>query len=875
MKKQELPKREQGVFKTVMKCYEQKQYKKGLRNADQILKKHSNHGETLAMKGLILNCLKRKKEAVEYAQKGLKANFKSHVCWHVYGLIHRSDRKYEDAIKSYTMALKWDKDNLLILKDLSLLQIQRGVYDGFQETRRRILVLKSDQRINWIAYAVGNHMCGDHQKCLHILDTFIKTLDKDKVWDYQDSEMFLYRNRIIEESGDLKGALANLKKIEADALDKQYVWQTRARIQIKLGQKAAAEAVYRKLLEVNNENKAYHTGLQESLGLSPSKDGKWTEEQTKSLCEMYDDFKAKWKYCSYAKRFPLTFTTGKAFSERVDEYMRPKLRKGVPSLFRDLKSLYGDKEKVKTIEETVKSYYENLKKDRRFSPSDEVDSETPNVFVWVLYFLASHHEFLGRPMEALKLLDEGIEHTPTAIDLHVLRARTFKHQRDFQKAYDILNYARELDLADRYLNTKCVRYAFRAGKVEDGERIVKLFLRDSDTLDSLFEMQAMWYELSYGMSQLKLGNYAKALTKLYSVEKHFEDISEDQFDFHTWCLRKTTLRAYVDMLKYQENLRGHRFFLKAASEIIKVFVTLYDKPKREEAAGAGNGEADLSKLTAKERRAIKKRQKRLAAKAKKKEEAEAKKRAELEAQKSKEASQSATASSEATKANSLKESIPDGGKYAEAQDPLGEATKMVKQMQRYAPNQVQSHLCALEVYSRKKRYLLLLQAIKRTLKLASSASPPPPEVHYHSILLGKALKEEKDIHPTVVKIINLETEDMPQIPKSSDDLAAFNDSYLKANLASLRHRTVAAKCRVLLGQGAEKAYEAIHEGKFAECAMDLGASVEAFAFVKTLKLPVDKIEAMRKTLHENFSLTPDFKEAAKELEASTEAGAKS
>mmetsp|Transcript_18916 Transcript_18916/g.26628 ORF Transcript_18916/g.26628 Transcript_18916/m.26628 type:complete len:380 (+) Transcript_18916:3-1142(+) len=379
------------------------------------------------------------------------------------------------------------------------------------------------------------------------------------------------------------------------------------------------------------------------------------------------------------------------------------------------------------------------------------------------------------------------------------------------------------------------------------------------------------------MGQFKLGNYAQALTKLYSVEKHFEDISEDQFDFHTWCLRKTTLRAYVDMLKYQENLWGHRFFLKAASEIIKVFITLYDKPsKAKEAAATAGGEADLSKLTPKERRALKKRQKRAAAKAKKKEEAEAKKRAELEAQKSKEGgAQSASASAEATKANALRESIPDGKKYAESENPLGEATKMVKQMQQYAPNQIQTHLSALEVYSRKKRHLLSLQAIKRTLKLAAS-SPPPPEVHYHSILLAKALKEEKDIHPTVATIINLETANIPQFPKSSDDLAAFNDSYLKANAASLRHRTVAAKCRILLGQGAEKAYEAIHEGKLAENATDLGASAEAFAFVKTLELPADKIEAMRKALHENFPLTPDFREVAKGPEAPPmTAGAKS
>jgi len=29
--------------------------------------------------------------------------------WHVYGLLQRSDRKYDGAIKAYRNALKWDK----------------------------------------------------------------------------------------------------------------------------------------------------------------------------------------------------------------------------------------------------------------------------------------------------------------------------------------------------------------------------------------------------------------------------------------------------------------------------------------------------------------------------------------------------------------------------------------------------------------------------------------------------------------------------------------------------------------------------------------------------------------------------------------------
>lgn len=111
-----------------------KQYKNGLKLAKQILTnpKYTEHGETLAMKGLTLNCLGRKDEAYDHVRRGLRNDLKSHVCWHVYGLLQRSDKKYDEAIKCYRNALKCEKDNIQILRDLSLLQIQMRDLEGYR-----------------------------------------------------------------------------------------------------------------------------------------------------------------------------------------------------------------------------------------------------------------------------------------------------------------------------------------------------------------------------------------------------------------------------------------------------------------------------------------------------------------------------------------------------------------------------------------------------------------------------------------------------------------------------------------------------------------------------------------------------------------------
>jgi tetratricopeptide (TPR) repeat protein len=67
-----LPKKEADIFKNVVKHYEMKQYKKAIKQADAILKRFPNHGETLAMKGLTLNYMNKRDEAHALVKEALR-----------------------------------------------------------------------------------------------------------------------------------------------------------------------------------------------------------------------------------------------------------------------------------------------------------------------------------------------------------------------------------------------------------------------------------------------------------------------------------------------------------------------------------------------------------------------------------------------------------------------------------------------------------------------------------------------------------------------------------------------------------------------------------------------------------------------------------
>lgn len=68
-----LPKKEADLFRQIVRLYETKQYKKGMKLADSILKKFPRHGETLCMKGLVLNSMDKanREEAIATVKLGL------------------------------------------------------------------------------------------------------------------------------------------------------------------------------------------------------------------------------------------------------------------------------------------------------------------------------------------------------------------------------------------------------------------------------------------------------------------------------------------------------------------------------------------------------------------------------------------------------------------------------------------------------------------------------------------------------------------------------------------------------------------------------------------------------------------------------------
>ena len=154
------------------------------------------------MKGLLLTHMGRREEGIDLVKKGMRFDLTSHICWHVFGLIQKGEKNYEEALKSYTQALRFDKvsnqrpclasspkqahrlfvyirpyihhlqENLNILRDSAHLQTQLRIFDALVETRHTLLRLRPNLRQNWVALAVAYHLNGEFDEARKVLERY-------------------------------------------------------------------------------------------------------------------------------------------------------------------------------------------------------------------------------------------------------------------------------------------------------------------------------------------------------------------------------------------------------------------------------------------------------------------------------------------------------------------------------------------------------------------------------------------------------------------------------------------------------------------------------------------------------------------------------
>ncbi|KAF2667579.1 NMDA receptor-regulated protein 1 [Microthyrium microscopicum] len=777
---QTLSSKDQANFRSLVRLYEAKQYKKAIKTADQILKKNANHGETEAMKALTINSQGNQEEAFALGKVALQHDMKSHITWHVYGILWRSVKNYDEAIRAYKMALRIEPESAQILRDLALLQVQMRDYQGHIQSRKLMLQAKPTLRQNWTGLAVAHHIAGELKAAESMLETYEGTLKQQPSRaDSEHSEAALYRNMIIEEEGDNERALEHLNSIKKTNLDRTAVLEVEARLLLKLGRLEEAEKAYRGLVDRNNEYRAYFEGLEKSMGLDRAK-----ESDIPKLVELYESYASKSERLDAARRIPLDFLEGERFEKAADAYLQRMLRKGVPSTFTNIKGLYADESKRKIIIKLVEGYLSIApEKSESESNGDKPDRLREST----LFYLNQHYNYhITRDLDkALKYVEEVIKLAPKNIVYIQAKARVLKHLGNVTKAAEIMEFARASDEKDRYINTKAAKYQLRNNDNDRAVKTMSKFTRNEavgGALGDLHDMQCMWFLTEDGEAYVRRGKLGLALKRFKSIYDIFETWYEDQFDFHFFSIRKGAVRAYMDLLRWEDHIRDHPFFSRAAINAINIYCQLYDDPSL--AGPQVNGSIDFDKLDANEKKKALKKAKKEQEKQEKveAERRESERKAMLKSQKA----QKKDPDAEVKQADA----DPNGKKLLETKTPLDDATPYVNFLLEFAPKNIESQFAGFDVFVRKAKILLALKCIQA----AHQINPDHPGLHERLTRFRKTLDASESSNPKVAQVIKSCISIIP----ASSGLSEANESYLTKHKSSPQHIYSALRTRAFL-----------------------------------------------------------------------------
>lgn len=712
------------------------------------------------------------------------------------------------------------------------MQLQLRNYAPLIEARLILLRAQPHLRVNWIALAVAHDLADNKAQAVRVLTAYEDVTKDVPPHNYEFSEVVLYHASILAQLHEPEQVLAILEKYQDKLYDLPAIDDMKAAALYELGRTTEAESVLRRLLERNPENKSTIRRLLDLLAKDKS-----AEERESLVLSQLLQLQETFPKATALRRVALDEAHGAQFATHARDYIERALVKNVPSLFSDVKPLYKDAAKQAAVEEIVEQFRQE------WDPTQEKGTaEPPSSYLWTMYFLAHHYSYTGRAERALQYIDSAIAHSPAMPELYMTRARILKRAGAYQAASDAMEDARLLDGQDRYLNTKAAKYLLRADRVEESSRVLKLFTKPDvpDPVADLVDMQAVGYLIEDAKAHKRTGDDALALKRFHQIDKILAEIYDDQLDFHSYCLRKMTLRSYIQTVHFEDDLYARPVYVQAASGAIELYAQLHD-----EQAAAGS---EAAQAAAQKRAAVT--------------EKKAAMRAELVAAASKQVER--ITEDDLMPAPDVD---PYGEKLFATSKPLEDAHHYVRKLQVSNPNAIETWLSTFEVALREQKWMLVLRA----LSLAYAIDAAHPMLHVQLLRFRKAIEATPLPDAAAAALKDLSAD----VPPLAAPLEALQTEFVQRHgTQSPAHVLGAAEGLWILrgSTGASDAAELVSGLARPEMKTSLAAYEQAYAFLQRIEARGAALDAsvaspaFAKAAHAAWPRADAFK-APHELEA--------
>ncbi|KAG6876685.1 hypothetical protein C0993_001233 [Termitomyces sp. T159_Od127] len=300
-----------------------------------------------------------------------------------------------------------------------------------------------------------------------------------------------------------------------------------------------------------------------------------------------------------------------------------------------------------------------------------------------------------------------------------------------------------------------------------------------------------------------------ALKKYHAVQKVFDEIEDDQYDFHGYNLRKFTLNIYMKLVKWEDRLRTHPGYVKAALSAARIYLATHDDPSIAAAITSSRPTPSANE-------------------------------------------------DKGLEPGHPKDDDPEGLKLIGVPDPLEKAAKFLQPLTTLVTDNIEVWSVAYDVAVRRQKYLQALQALNH----ARAINAEHPEVHVRSMHFRQTVDALPAEPPAPVG--PLLTASADKVVPEGLSILTFNGQYLQRHasepLAALAAARVAHMLNEPVHEVEQVAFGALGEGS----ELDIPAALKVLEFLMEIKS--GRVDEFRKACDERFEISTVFKPVA-ELEA--------
>lgn len=113
-----------------------------------------------------------------------------------------------------------------MLRDLAQIQAQGGDFEGYLDSRTKLLNIKSDVVGNWVGRGVGEYMVGNFQTSFNIFKSVLEFATDHK--DFSPairSEIYTFMARCLNKKGKFTETIEFLEENNKSILEKEKYWE--------------------------------------------------------------------------------------------------------------------------------------------------------------------------------------------------------------------------------------------------------------------------------------------------------------------------------------------------------------------------------------------------------------------------------------------------------------------------------------------------------------------------------------------------------------------------------------------------------------------------------------------------------------------------